>query len=723
MANRLMELESSISHCRKKKHNEVNKNKPATSRSLSRRHRAVHALNQPVNYQVPGIVPAMQQRDSMACWATVFTMMSSWKHEQSMTVETALSEVGQKWLNIYNSQTGLFPNDKVEFVAAAGLVAEAPQNFSVDGWEQLLRNYGPLWVTTDEAKGKPWAIHARVITAIQGDGTPSGTTFTMIDPNGGKEYKEKISVFIPKYEEEVTRTGYMRMQVLHWPRDAKLSQGKSYESADVLSFERAMKQAGVSGTETQTDKAIVTPSPQKPLVPTTTTPSAPVNLDALVAKLISEGADQTALMAFLKEIKAPVTDLVSGQSAGLPIGGEQINTHMPSAVVLDGAEATAFRAAIKNSLLTAPAGATLAKLFDLLPAIADKYQVTIGVGPAVAGDYTAENSFDAGVLFAQNNKIGFYGPAGNVITALAKIVERMQITVIKGEASNFGGAVTLVDVSVPSGVTPINGKAILAKDRFTGVTAQVSVSADVSPFESLAKFQYTSSSLSLDEYARQTAAPLFGIAGLTAVEAVNIGLASVSIVQTAATQDGGLVYNSDQASRLLTTEARNKMGVKSKTSYSYPLLWVGEIKRGFADVLFDVKWEGNKYGEIAGARVIRNIHKSTSWDKSTLNVKFKRITTLPPPSMSDPREWPIVFEYEGTFDPYGNGHFTFQGQFAINAFGGLKNLKHEISDKSFASFLKIGKKEEYVRTKPDQSYTVPKIPADQLAYLKEKLGI
>jgi hypothetical protein len=174
-----------------------------------------------IDYTVPGVFGPLAQPSANACWATVFTMLLSWRRQQSLSIEAALGTVGQRWVDLYRADTGLPGDDKAAFLTGAGLVAEPPQSYSLDGWEQLLRNYGPVWVTTDEAPGKAWAIHARVITAIRGDGTPENTCFTIVDPAGGRQYQESIAKFIPKYEEEVIRTGYMRIQVVHWSADAR----------------------------------------------------------------------------------------------------------------------------------------------------------------------------------------------------------------------------------------------------------------------------------------------------------------------------------------------------------------------------------------------------------------------------------------------------------------------------------------------------------------------
>ncbi len=177
-----------------------------------------------ISYDIPGNFWVMAQPSGMACWATVFTMLKSWRVQQQKTIEQALATVGQRWVDIYRADTGLSGDDKPTFISTAGLVAQPPQSYSIQGWENLLRNYGPIWVTTDEAPGAAWAIHARIITGIYGDGTPENTKFKIVDPAGGRRYEESIAVFIPKYEEEVRTTGFMRIQVVHWSANATSEQ-------------------------------------------------------------------------------------------------------------------------------------------------------------------------------------------------------------------------------------------------------------------------------------------------------------------------------------------------------------------------------------------------------------------------------------------------------------------------------------------------------------------
>ena len=93
----------------------------------------------------------------------------------------------------------------------------------------MLQKRGPLWVTTDEsAEITQFAIHARLLHGIIGDGTPANTLMLFIDPATGSKVSEPFNEFIVKYEGELRKiyrqlngrdlpAGYkVRIQVIHW---------------------------------------------------------------------------------------------------------------------------------------------------------------------------------------------------------------------------------------------------------------------------------------------------------------------------------------------------------------------------------------------------------------------------------------------------------------------------------------------------------------------------
>ncbi|MEO7965416.1 MAG: papain-like cysteine protease family protein [Gemmatimonadaceae bacterium] len=177
-----------------------------------------------IDYTVPGIVEALAQPTSMTCWATVTTIMSMWREQRSTSIENVLGRIGAAYATKYKSNLGLSAAEKTPFLAAAGLTYEVPASRTAAGWESLLRTYGPLWVTTDEQPGAAFAIHARVMTGIHGDGTPSGTTIDIVDPNGGRSYREKLDAFFANFESEAMDPKRpLRIQVVHWPKDVTLN--------------------------------------------------------------------------------------------------------------------------------------------------------------------------------------------------------------------------------------------------------------------------------------------------------------------------------------------------------------------------------------------------------------------------------------------------------------------------------------------------------------------
>lgn len=188
-----------------------------------------YALSAPVDASAPGIVPALKQPSSLTCWATVATMMYSWKNNQSVDIPTALAAIGDTYLSMFRQNKALSGADKPGFLLSASLKAEAPQNYTIDGWANLINQFGPLWVTTNEGTlssgcgtDQQFAVHARVLTGIFGDGTPDGTSMVVMDPGDGQQHTETVSTFVQKFE-DVARIDQcsdtnadLRPQVVHY---------------------------------------------------------------------------------------------------------------------------------------------------------------------------------------------------------------------------------------------------------------------------------------------------------------------------------------------------------------------------------------------------------------------------------------------------------------------------------------------------------------------------
>lgn len=221
---------------------------------------------------------------------------------------------------------------------------------------------------------------------------------------------------------------------------------------------------------------------------------------------------------------------------------------------------------------------------------------------------------------------------------------------------------------------------------------------------------------------QQNPAPLV-IAGIEIADAAQIGLAAAAMVQAqVAASQGSFSLTYDKAHRLLTPEARAQMpgSQTSKKSYSQSLFFISHSRPGIAKADVVINWEGNVYGEIGTPIIERNLSTSTEWSKSSANITITRTERIPLPK-TDPRSWPIVYTYIGTYDPFGNGYFEFSGEFEINAFGGLKFNRHQVVSRSFADLVLAGKPEEKVQKGDDVVVPVPTIPQEQIDFLKTRL--
>src|SRR5690606_17941525 len=99
------------------------------SRRAPRRRRTARAFTR-VDFTVQGEIPPLRQHGPMTCWATVTTMLMSWRDSVSYDTRLAMGQLGARWQQLYDrgispgSRDGLPASQKEAFLRAAGLVAE-----------------------------------------------------------------------------------------------------------------------------------------------------------------------------------------------------------------------------------------------------------------------------------------------------------------------------------------------------------------------------------------------------------------------------------------------------------------------------------------------------------------------------------------------------------------------------------------------------------------------
>jgi Papain-like cysteine protease AvrRpt2 len=160
-------------------------------------------------------VPVISQPSSQSCWAAAATMVYSWKNAAGVEVliETVLTSAGEHWLNAFKSGNGLPPSEVANFGKALGFTVEAPQSFQTAQLIDLFLKRGPLWIGTVHPVATQYK-HARVIVAMDGDGTGAGTIAEVNDPDGGRHYSTTLSQLIRELE-EIARADYGKDEPLH----------------------------------------------------------------------------------------------------------------------------------------------------------------------------------------------------------------------------------------------------------------------------------------------------------------------------------------------------------------------------------------------------------------------------------------------------------------------------------------------------------------------------
>ncbi|MHB8689640.1 MAG: papain-like cysteine protease family protein [Solirubrobacteraceae bacterium] len=298
-------------------------------------------------------------------------------------------------------------------------------------------------------------------------------------------------------------------------------------------------------------------------------------------------------------------------------------------------------------------------------------------------------------------------------------VHAVIVTGISGDGTADGTTITYID-PVPGAVVNRKFRDFLTQYEAPGAVSWPYVithwpAAQTAGQSLPTNGRYTYESSLAPHFAQQQA---FMIAGIAIADAIQIGLGGVAVAQAGVSASAGtftLTY--DKAQRLLTPEARGAMpGAQATTqSYSHRVFQIGAS--GFANASVIIEWQGNAYGEITTPVIRRDLDQSTDWSHSSCNIAITKLDRIPPAD-TDPRTWPVVFHYEGSYDPPGNGYWEFTGEFQIDAFGGIKWAKHQVVSRSLIDAFISGSPEDYVRRGADVTGTVAPIPAEQIQYLQ-----
>jgi hypothetical protein len=111
-------------------------------------------------------VPLIPQQTAISCWAASVTMIQSWAQQASID-PGALTDI-PGFQDAYES-AGLDLTTASKALTTWGLTTEPPQDFSAQGFSDLLDNFGPVFIAVNVGTESRIANHARVIAGFDLD--------------------------------------------------------------------------------------------------------------------------------------------------------------------------------------------------------------------------------------------------------------------------------------------------------------------------------------------------------------------------------------------------------------------------------------------------------------------------------------------------------------------------------------------------------------------------
>ena len=167
-------------------------------------------------YVVPGQKVVLGQPDMFSCWATVYTMMRSWREGKKFAIAEALEKPGKQYVQMFKNGWMLPPSQMREFWTRGGLTLRGFATFPEYLWYEFLRNHGLLVVGTASNLPPVTGLHLRIMEGISSFGTLSDCYFMIDSAWGGKKYPERTFDFETKYNLAMSLGGGAHWQVAHY---------------------------------------------------------------------------------------------------------------------------------------------------------------------------------------------------------------------------------------------------------------------------------------------------------------------------------------------------------------------------------------------------------------------------------------------------------------------------------------------------------------------------
>jgi Papain-like cysteine protease AvrRpt2 len=167
-------------------------------------------------YYVPGKKVVIGQPTLRTCWATVYTMMRSWREGKKFAIEEALEKPGKQYVDLYTHDLLLPATMMRDFWTRGGLTMRGNAYFADYIWYDFLKQHGLVVVGSANSMPPAPGLHLRILEGINITGS-ANDCYYIIDPAwGGKQYPEASFNFESKYNLAMTVGPGAHWQVAHY---------------------------------------------------------------------------------------------------------------------------------------------------------------------------------------------------------------------------------------------------------------------------------------------------------------------------------------------------------------------------------------------------------------------------------------------------------------------------------------------------------------------------
>lgn len=159
--------------------------------------KTVHAAS--VNYVVSPLPTPVSQGNENLCWLAASAVMFSYRDKRPYTLTDAATKLGGAYVLKQTQGLALQYDELKTWLFSGGFASQGQQSLDAKGWEQLLKNHGPL-ITLVDGSGSGTINHAVVVLGVVGDGTQNGTNITFANGQSAQIEIQTLSKFMTIFE-------------------------------------------------------------------------------------------------------------------------------------------------------------------------------------------------------------------------------------------------------------------------------------------------------------------------------------------------------------------------------------------------------------------------------------------------------------------------------------------------------------------------------------------